>query len=263
MATMNFRRVDTSMNDVIRVKFSSLAKIVLFFPCASLFSCVFVSFLLHWDEVTSTHCKVPNYLPSLSAAIGDYTPERYIWRIGIALHSFGRYMVAAIYMYFYTQLSIGKKSWFFSLAVLNFFLNLLEIFSLLVLSYVSSTENFEVHEAAFISFIVFSMSYMVITSFLMKTLAGTEKSDKLYYSYQLKLRLLVMYIFFFGLSVYFYFRHNGYCEPGVYSLFALCEYIVVIINIGFHVTGILDFEDSYITVGPLFNVVDSTSEKYR
>eukprot|EP00795_Rhopilema_esculentum_P000336 gene336-9995_t len=230
MATMNFRRVDTSMNDVIRVKFSSLAKIVLFFPCASLFSCVFVSFLLHWDEVTSTHCKVPNYLPSLSAAIGDYTPERYIWRIGIALHSFGRYMVAAIYMYFYTQLSIGKK---------------------------------KVHEAAFISFIVFSMSYMVITSFLMKTLAGTEKSDKLYYSYQLKLRLLVMYIFFFGLSVYFYFRHNGYCEPGVYSLFALCEYIVVIINIGFHVTGILDFEDSYITVGPLFNVVDSTSEKYR
>ena len=86
--------------------------------------------------------QVPNYLPSLSAAIGDYTPERYIWRLGIALHSFGRYMVAAIYMYFYTQLSIGKKSWFFSLAVLNFFLNLLEIFSLLVLSYVSSTENF-------------------------------------------------------------------------------------------------------------------------
>ena len=50
--------------------------------------------------------------------------------------------MALVYLYFYRQLSNGKKPWVFKMAVLNFVLNALEIMSLLILSYVSSTENF-------------------------------------------------------------------------------------------------------------------------
>jgi len=251
------------MNGVIRLKFSTVCKTILFFPCAALFSCVSVALIFHWEEATSTHCKVQNILPSLSSAIGGFTPERYIWRLFIALHSFGRFTVALVYLYFYKQLSSGKKSWIFKLAVLNFVLNSLEILSLLVLSYVSSIENFDVHEGAFICYIIFSIAYMLDTCVLLKTLADEEKSEKLFGSFKLKSRLLIAYVICFAMSVYFYFRHNGYCEPGVYSLFAICEYMVVLLNIGFHMTALSDFNEAYVTIGPLLTPVENVSEKYR
>lgn len=35
-------------------------------------------------------------------------------------------------------------------------------------------------------------------------------------------------------ATYFFFRHNSHCEPYVYTLFALSEYIIVLSNIYFH-----------------------------
>lgn len=43
------------------------------------------------------------------------------------------------------------------------------------------------------------------------------------------------------MSFYFYYRHNAYCEAGIYSFFALCEYAVIIFNILFHSTLYYDF----------------------
>ena len=45
-------------------------------------------------------------------------------------------------------------------------------------------------------------------------LIGFSLVLKLFGSFKLKSRLLVIYVVCFAMSVYFYFRHNGYCEPG-------------------------------------------------
>ena len=35
--------------------------------------------------------------------------------------------------------------------------------------------------------------------------------------------------------LYFYYRHNSYCEPYIYSYFCVCEYAVIIFNMLYHV----------------------------
>ena len=37
--------------------------------------------------------------------------------------------------------------------------------------------------------------------------------------------------------IYFYWRHNAYCEPYVYSMFCFIEYAIVLTNVGYHFSG--------------------------
>eukprot|EP00794_Sanderia_malayensis_P007387 gene7387-8207_t len=250
MATISFSKTDINRDDFYGLKVLTLTKIISPIPALSMFLCVSVSLLLHWEESTETHCKVANYLPSISAAIGGFAPQRYIWRLGIALHCGPRFLVALAYHTFYKQLT--KQIWINNLARLAAFLNITELLSLLGLSYVSSTENFDFHEAAFICFIACSLAYMVITCIILHFTSKSEKNHQLQVSFTVKLKILVFYVSCFAMSVYLYFRHNTYCEAGVYTLFALCEYLVVLSNIAFHSTVIYDFGESVLSIGPLF-----------
>ncbi|KAG8544954.1 hypothetical protein GDO81_021582, partial [Engystomops pustulosus] len=101
---------------------------------------------------------VPNYLPSISAAIGGVTPQRYIWRFCIGLHSAPRLLVAISYLNFY--LGGGASYW---RCHINFLLNVCEILCLLLLTYISSNENHDVHQLAFVFFMIYSLGYMIVT----------------------------------------------------------------------------------------------------
>ena len=145
--------------------------------------------------------QVPNYLPSISAAIGDHAPQKYIWRIAIALHALPRMRLALIYYQYYKKNPIVVRSfWLTWWNRINSSLHIVENFALLVITYVSSTENFgewiglnlqtvanylfiflvvwdisvecywysyfvlaDVHEGAFVVFTVASILYMLST----------------------------------------------------------------------------------------------------
>lgn len=55
-------------------------------PIAGLLLCVSLALWLHGDSATQTHCGVWNFWPSVSSAIGNRTPERYVWRAAVSLH---------------------------------------------------------------------------------------------------------------------------------------------------------------------------------
>ena len=80
-----------------------------------------------------------NYLPSVSAAIGDYIPQRYIWRLVIALHTVPRIQIAFVYYVYFLSILAKQDA---NTVFFNCILNLVEILSLFGLTFISSTDNY-------------------------------------------------------------------------------------------------------------------------
>ena len=112
------------------------------YVCVCLCVCVFVCvYACTW------HCyfQVKNYIPSISAVTG-ITPQTYVWRIGIALHSAPRFAVGFLhYNYYLQRLSFVRENHqglFKKLIRLNFWLNTLENSALVGVTYITNRENY-------------------------------------------------------------------------------------------------------------------------
>ncbi|KAH0625332.1 hypothetical protein JD844_033853 [Phrynosoma platyrhinos] len=158
---------------------------------------------------------VPNYLPSISAAIGGDTPERYVWRFCIGLHSGPRFLVAVVYWGYYCSCHCTHPR-YHCLCNMAFALNLLENVALLLLTYISSSENYLIHESAFILFIASALSHMFLTCILWRM---TKK-------------------------------HTNFSTltQRMYTIFAFLEYLVVLSNMAFHMTAWWDFGNKELVV---------------
>lgn len=230
---------DSSGRSAIRVRFGKLAVITVLFPVVGFLFCVVWSLLYNFDQANATHCMVYNFLPSLSAAIGNYQPQRFVWQASVLVHALPRYAIAFLYKNFHIGLLRKRRK---ELAYLACMLNITELSSLVGLTMWTSVSNYDVHKFCFSTFVVTSMLYMVVLIVINRvTREGDLLTASERKSIRYKKRLFLANLCSILLAVYFFVRHNSYCEPGVYSLFALSEYVFVYSNIGFHMTAYWDF----------------------
>ncbi|XP_034404602.1 post-GPI attachment to proteins factor 2-like [Cyclopterus lumpus] len=231
---------------VIRVSFSTFVVCTVCLPLLGLITCVFISSVFHSEDSTGTHCRVPNYLPSISASI-SLSPECHIWRFCIGLHSAPRLLVAFTYFKFYkTRFTLKFPESLLSCFSLAF--SVCENLGLLLLTYVSSSETYFVHKEGFVLFLVSSLIYMLITCRLWKTIKKYSLCPEDAKSYCWKVRFLLLNVSFCAFAGFFYWKHNVYCESGSYTLFALFEYLVVFSNMAFHLTAVWDFKSREVMV---------------
>ncbi|XP_077579578.1 acyltransferase PGAP2-like [Stigmatopora nigra] len=231
---------------LVRISFTACAAGTVCLPLIGLIICIVISALYHYKDSTRTHCQVENYLPSISASIG-LCPECHIWRICIGLHSAPRFIVAYSYFKFY-KLCFANRGTETTLAYINLGFAIIETLGLLMLTYVSSTDIYSLHEVGFILFALGSFIHMVITCHLWKAIKSYSVNPADAKSHLWKVRLFLLNLCFSVFAGFFYIQHNLYCEVGSYTLFALFEYLIVFSNMGFHFTAVWDFRSHGIII---------------
>lgn len=132
-------------DELLSIPFKVVAFTVAGLPLSALFLCVLISMMLHWDEATRTHCGVPNLFPSVSAAVASYSPERYIWRLFIGIHGAPRLVLAFAYRNLLISSPLQPlppKRWFSTACNFACFINVMENLFLLLLTSISSVEDY-------------------------------------------------------------------------------------------------------------------------
>ncbi|XP_021948727.1 post-GPI attachment to proteins factor 2 isoform X2 [Folsomia candida] len=162
---------------VIRIPFRHFIKVVISLPLGAFIFCVFWALYTDYDRATTVLCThdmnkpVRNYLPSLSAAIGDFQPSQQIWKACIIIHAPGRFLFASMYLTYLKKVIVPQNvKW----AILACLFHVIEIIGLIGLTVVTSKHNLFVHAVNFGLFVVFSQLYMIILCML---LSGCRKVE--------------------------------------------------------------------------------------
>lgn len=250
-----YERLDTK--SFLRIPFSRFALATVALPLSAFIFCIVWSLIFNFEEANYTHCQVRNYLPSISAVTGGYQPQKFVWQTAIAIHFVPRLMVSRIYLkYFDSNIRRNRRA----LGYLAVTLNVIENISLVGLSFYPSPTNFTYHRNFFVVFIATSEVYMTLSYLLNKNARKVPEMTKIEMkSLKFKRNLLLLNVTCFAIAGYLYMRHNNYCEPGIFTLFSFFEYIVVLTNMGYHLTSYWDFADRYLLFDKAYGFYFSTS----
>ncbi|CAL1538446.1 unnamed protein product [Lymnaea stagnalis] len=119
-------------------------------PLSGLLFCEIWSLIYVYESSTKTYCLYArnNFMPSVSVAIGSYTPQKYVWNITIAVHTAPRLLMMLAYYNLYKRLFQWEEclsKFFRLLSLMSQLLNMTEILTLIGLSFVTSQDNYGIN----------------------------------------------------------------------------------------------------------------------
>ena len=214
-----------------------LCVITVSLPLLAFAFCLLYSWSHHFILTTRTHCRVYNFAPSVSATLNVPRPQAAVWRLAVALHAPAR-MALALLHWRRLRNALPSSRAKVDVALILF---VVELCSLLGLSFVASKESYSVHRFAFSSFVVFHLAHAALLVRLCAEAASAAPEDQK--ALRWRKRSLALFVSGLASAAYFFYRHNRYCEPGVYSLFSMSEYVVVLSNMGCRCAAYFDMAD--------------------
>lgn len=236
---------NSDRNSLLVIPFPWISLITVFMPLVAFVYCIVYSFFYHYEWTTQTHCNVWNFAPSISAAIGLFRPQKYVWKMLVSLHSAPRLLLALMYRSYFRK---GLGSAYRIHSEIVFICYVLEVLSLLMLSFAPSREDFKMHKNSFACFLVVSVLYMLLTFYLLQFKWTRPRNQWEEKGHLLKKLMVKANAGCILMCLYLYYRHNRYCEPGIYSIFSIFEYGVVLTNMGYHWTSYYDFYDKTLQI---------------
>ncbi|KAM7540176.1 hypothetical protein Aperf_G00000034663 [Anoplocephala perfoliata] len=177
-----------------------------------------------------THCGIPNYIPSLSASVDSGFRKR-IWIASIGISCTLRLNIHAIYNHSLTDLLNSAYSRSLHLTA-HFWVHLIEISSLFLLTIFTSVDNFPVHRNSFGLFVISCSLFGLLDLYILSGIQNSHPS--LISTVNRKWRCYLIMTTSIFLSALCYVIHNRTCFPHLYSLFALTEHVFILANAAYH-----------------------------
>ncbi|GAA5867656.1 hypothetical protein JCM3774_001547, partial [Rhodotorula dairenensis] len=193
-----------------------------------------VGLALHYRKIVKNqyYGYPQEWFPSVSATVGDWFPERNVFQLLIALTSGPRFLLVLVTYVAHRQLRPASRLPG-TLAVVG----VLRALTCGGWVFVTSTDHGDVHDVCMVSYIVLNLPYMILQTILTPK-AGPSARAKF-------LRRTLGSSFFSALIplVYYYLQHKQHRVPGAYSIYALVEWSLIILDVAFDSVAILDFPD--------------------
>jgi hypothetical protein len=208
--------------------------------------CSAIAATVHRDNATRTHCGVFNFWPSVSAAIGNNNPEIFLWRLAVGLHNVLVMLDPLVFYQCFVHMQPTVRSAVVVARLWGLF-KALSAASLFVLTFVSSTDNFLIHEVGFIGWVIFGSFTLLLLGFQLRPSSSRPASPRGQFAWRWVKTCIIVYFtsligcaitseLFFLISCFSlfissfvrYYVHNEYCTPMVYSLFGLFETATII-----------------------------------
>merc|ERR1712029_142982 len=187
--------------------------------------------------------------------------QKYIWQSAIALHTAPRFLFEVLYNQLFHQRLTYLTTATRRLVKVAFWLASIEIIALLGLSVMGSQEEFEVHKFCFGVFVFTFFLYMSVSFYLFSRCGFKPQTSSELTSLYLKKIIFCVNLLLIPLMVFFYYWHNEYCQPYIYSFFCLCEYLIVILNMVFHFMAYWDFQDVTLLIPSQSQIVYSAMKE--
>ncbi|KAJ1967435.1 Protein cwh43, partial [Dimargaris xerosporica] len=179
------------------------------------------------------------WMPSVSATIGDRYPARSIFQILIALTAGPRFLLVLLWFVLCRATPAARSGWV-PKALLG--VAVVRTVSCGGWVYITSTDDHNTHDVAMITYMLCTLPYMLwmISTTPSTPLALTDRSAC---QKAKQWRTLFFGAFFAAIVplVYFFIQHKVHKVPGAYSIYAIFEWALIILDVAFDAVAVYEF----------------------
>ncbi|TDL25465.1 hypothetical protein BD410DRAFT_836977 [Rickenella mellea] len=221
-------------NRPVTIRASTVAKVHTFLALLAFLSALVVGCLFHYRKIVKNGVAgyPQEWFPSVSAAIGDWYPERSVFQILIALTSGPRFMLV-YFQYYLTRSPTKTVPW------VVFVSGLIRTVSCGGWVYITSNDDHDAHDVLMITYILFNIPWM-FGSIGSRTITAKAQT----------LRKAIALYFFASIAPmgYFFVQHKVHKVPGAYTHYAFFEWGLIIADILFDSVNVLEFSASNLQI---------------